>query len=143
MLGTTTEEGSHLNKQSKFLLKKIIFLSSQLLPEVPHFSSLIQIATDFSSLNQQVTRTRATKLVKELSSVALKNPLEYTQLNEVMSTAMSGSPLGPRDFSPLFMRFLEYFVTNKIGLNCYNTVISNNQNDLKQLYYQDIDELKY
>jgi len=41
MLGTTTEEGSHLNRQSKSLLKKIIYLSSYLLPEVPHFASLI------------------------------------------------------------------------------------------------------
>ena len=78
MLGTTTEEGSHLNRQSKSLLKKIIFLSSQLLPEVPHFASLINIATDYQSVNQHMTRTRATKLVKELSSVSLKNPLEYT-----------------------------------------------------------------
>ena len=36
-LGTTTEEGSDLNKKSKFLLKKIMYLSSYLLPDVPHF----------------------------------------------------------------------------------------------------------
>jgi len=40
-LGTTTEESSDLNKQSKFLLKKIMYLSSYLLPDVPHFPSLI------------------------------------------------------------------------------------------------------
>ena len=44
-LGTTTEEGSHLgghlNIQSKQLLKKIIYLSSYLLPEVPQFAALI------------------------------------------------------------------------------------------------------
>ena len=76
-LGTTTEEGSAINMQSKSLLKKIIYLSSYLLPEVPHFSSLILLATDFSSFDQQTTRTRATKLVKELSTVALRNPLEH------------------------------------------------------------------
>lgn len=37
MLGTTAEEGSQLNKQSKAFLKNIIYLSSNLLPEVPHF----------------------------------------------------------------------------------------------------------
>jgi hypothetical protein len=36
-LGTTLEEGSELTKKSKFLLKKIMYLSSYLLPEVPHF----------------------------------------------------------------------------------------------------------
>lgn len=36
-LGTSTEEGSDLNKKSKFLLKKIMYLSSYLLPDVPHF----------------------------------------------------------------------------------------------------------
>lgn len=40
-LGTTTEEGCHLNVQSKSLLKKIIYLSSYLLPEVPQFAQLI------------------------------------------------------------------------------------------------------
>lgn len=48
-LGTTTDEGSELNKKSKFLLKKIMFLSSFLLPEVPHFPQLMQIATDFKN----------------------------------------------------------------------------------------------
>ena len=43
-LGTTTEEGSHLNIQSKTLLKKIIYLSAYLLPEVPQFAALIQLA---------------------------------------------------------------------------------------------------
>ena len=40
-LGTTTEEGCHLNVLSKSLLKKIIYLSSYLLPEVPQFAHLI------------------------------------------------------------------------------------------------------
>ena len=51
-LATSTEEGSEINKKSKFLLKKIMYLSSYLLPEVPHFPSLIKIATDFSPENQ-------------------------------------------------------------------------------------------
>ena len=51
-IATTTEEGSEINKKSKFLLKKIMYLSSYLLPEVPHFPSLIKIATDFSPENQ-------------------------------------------------------------------------------------------
>jgi hypothetical protein len=37
MLGTSTDEGSLINRQSKSFLKKIIYLSSNLLPEVPHF----------------------------------------------------------------------------------------------------------
>lgn len=41
ILATTTDEGSLINMQSKQLLKKIIYLSSYLLPEVPHFPSLI------------------------------------------------------------------------------------------------------
>jgi hypothetical protein len=49
ILATTTDEGSPINIQSKSLLKKIIYLSSYLLPEVPQFPSLIQLATDFIS----------------------------------------------------------------------------------------------
>jgi hypothetical protein len=81
-LATTTEEGSEINKKSKFLLKKIMYLSSYLLPEVPHFPSLIKIATDFSPENQY-TRTRATKIIKELSTISLKNPLEISKNNEI------------------------------------------------------------
>ena len=33
-----------------------------------------------------MTRTRATKLVMELSTVALRNPLEHVQQNEVLRT---------------------------------------------------------
>jgi len=36
-LATSTEEGSEINSKSKFLLKKIMYLSSYLLPDVPHF----------------------------------------------------------------------------------------------------------
>lgn len=34
-VGINTEEESELNKKSRFLLKKIMYLSSNLLPEVP------------------------------------------------------------------------------------------------------------
>ena len=50
-------------------------------------TSLIQMATDFSNNEDAATtRTRATKLVKELSSVALRNPLEHSAQNEVLRT---------------------------------------------------------
>jgi hypothetical protein len=49
MLGTTTEENSTLNRKSKAFLKNIIYLSSNLLPEVPHFPQLINVATDFTT----------------------------------------------------------------------------------------------
>lgn len=81
-LATTTEEGSEINKKSKFLLKKIMYLSSYLLPEVPHFPSLIKIASDFSPENQFI-RTRATKMIKELSTISLRNPLEMSKNNEI------------------------------------------------------------
>jgi hypothetical protein len=48
ILSTESEEGSQINRQSKELLRKIIFLSSYLLPDVPQFSKLINIATDFT-----------------------------------------------------------------------------------------------
>ena len=85
------------------------------------------------------TRTRATKLVKELSSVALRNPLEHSAQNEVLRT---GQTLGTRDFSPLFMHCYEFFINAKLGLP-NNQVISYNQIDLRNQYYNDIDENKY
>lgn len=36
-----------MNLKSRFLLKKIMHLSSNLLPEVPQIASLVNIATDF------------------------------------------------------------------------------------------------
>jgi hypothetical protein len=42
-----SEEEQELNIKSKFLLKKIMYLSSNLLPEVPQIASLVNIATDF------------------------------------------------------------------------------------------------
>jgi len=51
MLGTTAEEGTPLNRKSKAFLKNIIYLSSNLLPDVPHFPQLLHVATDFSSFD--------------------------------------------------------------------------------------------
>ena len=46
------------------------------------------------------------KLVKELSTVALRNPLEFNQQSELMR----GSNLGPNDFSLYFMNCYDYMV---------------------------------
>lgn len=45
-VGTNSEENSELNCKSRYLLKKIMYLSANLLPEVPQVSSLVNIATD-------------------------------------------------------------------------------------------------
>lgn len=42
-LATTADENSEINKKSKFMLKKIMYLSSYLLPEVPHFPSSLRL----------------------------------------------------------------------------------------------------
>jgi hypothetical protein len=68
---------------------------------VPQFSKLINIATDFTEGNQ-TKRTRATKLVKELSLVALKNPLEHKAQQEEVLWGQ-GNELDSSDFSPLAM----------------------------------------
>ena len=106
-LATTTEEGSEINKKSKFLLKKIMYLSSYLLPEVPHFPSLIKIASDFTPENQYI-RTRATKMIKELSTISLRNPLEMSKNNEIFGGSSSQTA---KDFSKFFMNVYEYFNT--------------------------------
>ena len=71
--------------------------------------------------------------------MALRNPLEHSAQNEVLRT---GQTLGQRDFSPLFMHCYEFFINAKVGLP-NNQVISYNQIDLKNQYYNDIDESKY
>jgi hypothetical protein len=66
-----------------------MYLSSNLLPEVPQIASLVNIATDFEqpkiyaelqnqnlSSSENIKRTRAAKIIKELSEISLKNPLE-------------------------------------------------------------------
>ena len=57
-IGTATDENTDIHRKSKFLLKKIMFLSSYLLPEVPHFPELIKIATDFDSSDSSVRVTQ-------------------------------------------------------------------------------------
>ena len=71
--------------------------------------------------------------------MALRNPLEHSQQNEVLRT---GQNLGSLDFSDLFMNCYEYFINVKVGLP-NNQVISYNQVDLKNQYYSNIDEQKY
>jgi hypothetical protein len=51
-VGINSDENSELNKKCRFLLKKIMYLSSNLLPEVPQIASLVNIATDFVQLNR-------------------------------------------------------------------------------------------
>jgi len=92
-LGISTDEESELNQKSRFLLKKIMYFSSSLLPEVPQIASLVNIATDFNSLSEHVRnpvnseemikRIRAAKIIKELSEISLKNPLELSKDHEL------------------------------------------------------------
>jgi hypothetical protein len=51
-VGINSDENSELNKKCRFLLKKIMYLSSNLLPEVPQIASLVNIATDFVQCNR-------------------------------------------------------------------------------------------
>lgn len=99
-VGINSEENSELNKKSRFLLKKIMYLSSNLLPEVPQIASLVNIATDFEQANQMtggtalsssdnIKRTRAAKIIKELSEISLKNPLEIQKDNELFLQSLS------------------------------------------------------
>ena len=77
-----------------------MYLSANLLPEVPQVSSLVNIATDMvehtnydqsnlisSTENQK--RSRATKIIKELSEISLRNPLEIQQDNELFQHTLS------------------------------------------------------
>lgn len=93
-VGIQSEENSELNIKSRFLLKKIMYLSSSLLPEVPQVASLVNIATDFDepsevfavqqiSSNENQRRSRATKIIKELSEISLRNPLEVNKESQV------------------------------------------------------------
>ena len=95
-VGIQSEENSELNVKSRFLLKKIMYLSSNLLPEVPQVASLVNIATDFeqpsevfavqrTSSDENQRRSRATKIIKELSEISLRNPLEVNKDNELFS----------------------------------------------------------
>ena len=77
-----------------------MYLSSNLLPEVPQIASLVNIATDFEQPNLQtgilalsssenIKRTRAAKIIKELSEISLKNPLEIQKDNELFQQSLS------------------------------------------------------
>lgn len=68
-----------------------MFLSSFLLPDIPQLAQLIQISTDFKNEESNtrvifkfiIIQTRATKMIKELSTIALRNPLEMSKHNEI------------------------------------------------------------
>ena len=51
-------------------------------------------------------------MIKELSSISMKNPLEITRENEIF---MSQS-LGTKDYSPFFMKIYEYFNQMALGM---------------------------
>lgn len=107
---------------------------------MPQFPHLIDSATDFSAFDQHSTRTRAAKLVKELSTVALRNPLEFNHQSELMR----GSNLGPNDFSQFFMSCYDYMGQVKLGMP-QTQIFSNNLVDLKSYYYSEVanDEIKF
>jgi len=138
---TTTDEGNELNKKGKFLLKKIMFLSSYLLPEIPHFPSLINFATNFQTEDKVIRvrrnvylQTKAQKLVKELSSIAMKSPFEISRQNELFGTnqvnLVSLFQLGQQDYSSFVLRLYDYFNQMSLGLP-FSQVISSYLADLK------------
>ena len=99
-VGINSEENSELNCKSRFLLKKIMYLSSNLLPEVPQIATLVNIATDFEpeslhipgseiSSSENTRRSRATKIIRELSEISLRNPLEVQRDNELFQQSLS------------------------------------------------------
>ena len=100
-MGINTEESTEMNRKARFLLRKIMYLSSNLLPEVPQVASLVNVATDFdhsfhnhvqfvdSTTNENIKRSRATKIIKELSEISLKNPLEIHRDNELFHNSLS------------------------------------------------------
>jgi hypothetical protein len=97
------------------MLKKIMQLSSYLLPDVPHFPSLIKIATEFGDHDQNV-RARASKLIKELSEVSLVDPLSAVNPEEfTLQTTYT-----KKDFSQYFMKSLNFFVKHPIGIPSIN-----------------------
>lgn len=75
-----------------------MYLSSNLLPEVPQVASLVNVATDFDhsfgtntdfDSTENIKRSRATKIIKELSEISLKNPLEIHRDNELFHNSLS------------------------------------------------------
>jgi hypothetical protein len=66
-------------------------------------------------------------MIKELSTISLRNPLEMSKNNEIFGGSSSQTA---KDFSKLFMNVYEYFNTMQLGLPI-NTVISNYLVDLK------------
>ena len=69
-------------------------------------------------------------MIKELSTISLKNPLELSKNDEIFGGSAHYSS---KDFSMLFMRVYEYFNSMQLGLP-FNTVISNYLVDLKVIF---------
>ena len=87
-------------------------------------------------------------MIKELSTISLKNPLELSKTNEIFG---GGASYTTKEFSMLFMRVYEYFNSMQLGLP-FNTVISNYLVDLKvffflicfqAFYYSEVDDTKF
>lgn len=75
-------------------------------------------------------------MIKELSTISLRNPLEMSKNNEIFG---GSSQQTAKDFSKFFMNCYEYFNSMQVGLP-FNTVISNYLIDLKSYYYSEIDD---
>jgi predicted component of type VI protein secretion system len=68
-------------------------------------------------------------MIKELSTISLRNPLEMSKNNEIFGGS-SNSQATIKDFSKFFMNVYEYFNSMQLGLPI-STVISNYLVDLK------------
>jgi hypothetical protein len=78
-------------------------------------------------------------MIKELSTISLRNPLELSKNNEIFGGYFSQTA---KDFSKLFMNVYEYFNAMQLGLPL-NTVVSNYLVDLKTYYFSEIDDQKF
>ena len=97
-IGVSTQEQSELNLKSRFLLKKIMYLSANLLPEVPQIATLVNIATNYdlsnhdlwlSGSDESIKRNRAAKIIKELSDISLRNPLRMEKDDQLFMQNLS------------------------------------------------------
>ena len=75
-----------------------MYLSANLLPEVPQIATLVNIATNYdlrkhdlwlSGSDESIKRNRATKIIKELSDISLRNPLQMEKDDQLFMQNLS------------------------------------------------------
>ena len=117
-------------------------MAFKILPNYPHLPLLIETATDFSEKSDEFTRSKVSKIIKELSeipSIEINNPykrmktIDDTNEPSEMYQGTQSIHNNAYDNKRIFFICMDYYIHHPIGIPSSNEFI-NFHSDLKALF---------